>query len=104
MKNVLKLRANIVKIERALTIMESQKEKMLKELQKKCGHQVIVETSSLGHEAPMRICAICSLEEEGWGSGFDKLQHEPIKVVERDEFYRFRDLSFSELKKGLVIS
>lgn len=104
MKNVLGLRANIVKIEKALIAMESQKEKILKELRRKCSHQTIVETPYLGHDAPMRICAICSLEEEGWGCGYDKLRKEPIKIVDRDEFYRFRNLSFSNLKKGLVIS
>lgn len=107
MKNALKLRATIVKIEKALIAMKSQKEKLLKELQKKCGHEIIVEkpySTVFGINPPRRICVICSLEEEGWGCGYDKLQKKPSKIVERDEFYRFRDLSFSELKKGLMTS
>ncbi len=67
MQNPIQLRRKIVEIEEALITLELHRKKLLEKLRGICDHQIIVETPNLGSEPPMRICAFCSLEEEGWG-------------------------------------
>lgn len=78
--------------------LKLEEEFLLRELQEICKHESVVETKHVppgmvaSADPPRRICAICSLEEEGWGSGYKKLTAEPIRVVDRDEFWGFRNL------------
>jgi hypothetical protein len=104
MGNPIRLRRKIVELEELLVVMRTKKEELLKNLREECDHQIIVETPYSGNEPPRRICVFCGLEEEGWNCGYKELQQEPIMVVERDTFYKFRSLSFATLKKGLIPS
>lgn len=69
---------------------------LVAELQSKCSHESVIETpyepeNSISYHNPTRrICAICALEEEGYG--FDILTAEPIKIVPRCSFWGYRNL------------
>lgn len=92
--NISKKRDRILEIKKEQAVLEEEKERLLIELQEKCKHETIIETPNVGSAfAPMRMCVICGLEEEGWGCGYEKLNKELVIIVEnRDEFYKFREL------------
>jgi len=64
-------------------------------LQSKCNHPIIAETdyetyTFFNASPPIRICEICGYEEEGWGSGYKKLNKNDsnIRQVDKEEFYK----------------
>lgn len=79
----------------------------IEKLQTQCDHSSVIETSYkpsasglFSAMSPARICVICSLEEEGWGCGYNKLRQSTVlKVVERNEFYKYRKLQPLQTKK-----
>ncbi len=99
--SIFKIRDRILEIQEQRTVLESEKEKLLADLRKQCQHETIIETPNEGSAfAPMRICAICGLEEEGWGCGYKELSKEPFMIVkDRNKFYEFRTLQPLEIKK-----
>ena len=71
-------------------------------LQDQCEHRLVVEVDYQGEgvisyaQPPCRMCEVCGLEEDGWGSGYDNLFDKPDRRVRnigsnRDTFYGFRD-------------
>ena len=92
------LRGEIISITAKQRELEERRELLVAQLRNECMHEAVIETPYQGGEAlsnpPRRLCVICGLEEEGWGSGYKKLGlNIPIREFkDRNEFYRYREL------------
>ena len=92
--NFFEKREKIVQIEEVLRRLPEEKKILLNELQKECEHQVIV--SSVfdihgGQHHRHRLCAVCLTEEHHAIDSAEVLTSEPIKEVDRKEYYRLRN-------------
>lgn len=75
---------------------------LLHDLQRRCNHALIAEApyrpsgTFSNAEPPVRVCEVCGLTEEGWGSGFKRLRNERVRPVSREALYALRhDLLFN---------
>ena len=97
-RTVNELRDEIISIIAKQKELAEREKALVAQLQSECTHDVVIETPYQAGEwlshPPRRLCVICGLEEEGWGSGYKKLNGRvPIKEIKsRDEFYRYREL------------
>lgn len=83
-------RERIIQLRSEIRNLQEKEETLLVELQEGCTHESVVEC---GGSPPLRICAICATEEEGWGSGYKKLTATPIRTVSsKDSRYEYRKL------------
>jgi len=95
-------RKQILKKEKQAKNIHDECAKSLAVLQKQCKHEVVIEADYIPSDVssstpPKRMCLVCSLEEEGWGCGYDKLNKDKNvvqKFLERDrtDFYSYREL------------
>ena len=67
------LRDEIISITAKQKELEERRESLVAQLRNECMHEAVIETPYQGGEAlsnpPRRLCVICGLDEEGWGSG-----------------------------------
>lgn len=98
-KDILEKRNKLIDIDETIKSLRERKELELKELQSKCKHEIILrcEYKSLYYcnsLPPLRLCMICSLEEEEWQflSALGNKPEREIREVLRDELYRNRNL------------
>lgn len=96
-KEVFDLREQYRNFEKNITHLVKCQKKVLKELQSKCLHQLVAEVDMINSVAdfyPIRICEICSYEEEEGrifnGYGYKILTNEKVRKVSRAEFYKLR--------------
>ncbi|MBI2109019.1 MAG: hypothetical protein HYT93_02440 [Parcubacteria group bacterium] len=112
------LRNEILKTDRIIKSIKKQREKLAKNLQKRCAHALVVESPE-SPLIPERRCLICGLEEEGiivtgrkcpknktiWGRWpadhyFNELDRRPKVYQFRDDWLKTRVLqSLAALKK-----
>ena len=92
------LRDRIISITAQIKDLQKKRGELLDRLRNECTHEALVQTpcsvSGLDPLPPERMCIICGLSEEGWGSGYKKLSKGTVvRVIEnRDEYYRYREL------------
>ena len=109
---ILHLRGAIIKNAAEQKELAKSAKMLIQQLRNACKHEVVIETPYQGGEMmtlpPRRLCVVCGLEEDGWGSGYKALRNVPIKVIDdRDEFYRYRELQPLEtivVPKGMFTS
>lgn len=88
-----KKRDRVLEIDRISKEILEEKERLIKELQETCSHELIIEFDN--HMAGLgdtRVCGLCGLQEEHTGSGFHTLTREPIKQKEKYYLTRYLDL------------
>jgi hypothetical protein len=100
-------RDRILEINLELKNLRDEKESLLVELQSTCSHEYVVETpfqpsTFFNPMSPARICLVCLTEEHDWY--FKTLKNKPVEVVDRDKFYRYRDLKTITFKKVPILS
>lgn len=89
------LREEVILVCQELEMLTLKKDHLFHNLQQECRHESVIErpyyTSGFDHtHPPRRICVICTLEEEGWGSGFRILTAQPIRTINEEDFNAFR--------------
>ncbi len=95
MSELKKMRSRLVAIGVLQNKLSRQRDELVKKMQKQCKHPLIIETDYVPNDygnatPPSRMCIICTLDEEGWGCGYKKLNvDKPFKIVSRDEFYEY---------------
>lgn len=73
-----------------------QLNQLLHDLQRRCNHTLIAEApyrpsgTFNNAEPPIRVCEVCGLTEEGWGSGFKRLRNERVRPVSREALWELR--------------
>lgn len=87
-------REKVIELRKKIKELQEEEKKALAELREKCPHRVVLETpyekTTFGGNLPRRICVYCSLEEEVWNP--KKLSNKTLTAVNREEFYKFREL------------
>lgn len=94
------LRDMVISIAAQIGDLQKKRDELLARLRDECTHEALIETPFMAACAfwhatpPQRICVICGLIEEGWGSGYKKLNKGTLLrvVKDRNEFRRYREL------------
>lgn len=104
--DILRQRNSILQMARKLSQLKKQYDDLRTKLQKECKHEVLIESGYfkiISTFAPRRMCLVCVLEEDGWGTGYknlrdnSKVNRKIVKKFEgktgRDEFCGYRDIT-----------